>query len=129
GPEPWPAHLNRHELLEAARRALGREPDPTRVVADDSAEVVHAYLRSEFRFTPSLIHVKEFATRGGLAVYHLPYHYAEIARDPDALTIAESEEDRRGMRAHFSRGCIHGDFVIEWGNDYWAGPHGEIHSS
>jgi hypothetical protein len=75
------------------------------------------------------IHVKEFATDKGLSLYHLPRGYADVAANPDAPPFCNSEEERLALRSHVSRWLIRGDFVIEWGNDFWAGPDGIIHSS
>jgi uncharacterized protein (TIGR02996 family) len=84
------------------------------------------YLQGAFGFGPALIHVKEFYTDQGLAVHLWPGHLEDLLRDPDD---PPSWADREELAPSIHSWLEGGDFVIDWGNDYYAGPDGTIHSS
>jgi hypothetical protein len=118
-------------LIEVQRRPqldfLPREYERLfwQVVEED----LYGFLRKEFGFALDLIRVKEFAIPEGVSVYYWPSTYDEYVANPDNLPDGVSEEDRAGPTFRIHQWMARGDFVIEWGNDYWAGPDGIIHSS
>jgi uncharacterized protein (TIGR02996 family) len=107
-------------------RLLARKPD--RTYETYNREELLEYLRREFGFEPALIHVREFTTDEGLAVHLWPY-FAECLANPDEIGPPSTEEEWRELGEQAWRWLAKGNFVIDWGNDYWAGPDGEIHSS
>jgi uncharacterized protein (TIGR02996 family) len=107
-------------LLEHAEPDFGTPANEDREVLDR--------LHGRLGFQAGLIHVKEFETETGLAVHHLPDHLTELAGSPDEPPHWVGEEER-GFARDLSGWLQSKDFVIDWGNDYWAGPDGQIHSS
>src|SRR5262249_9635764 len=74
-----------------------------------------------------LTQVKEFEV-DDLTVHLWPDSYVEGLEAPETPPdFLDPEADLFGMWWH--RWLDRGDFVIEWGNDLWDGPDGNIHSS
>jgi uncharacterized protein (TIGR02996 family) len=84
------------------------------------------YLRREFGFEPGLIHIKEFSTESGLAVYL--FHDTEILEDPDAWAEGPDSDLDIGPPG-LTDWMEAGNFVILFGDDNWAGPDGLIHTT
>jgi hypothetical protein len=96
-----------------------------REVDDDDFQ---AYLWCQFGFTPGLIRIKEFRVPGEMfAVYHLPQHYREFLEDPNGPAFdAEQREAFPDMICQWNEW---GQFVLEWGNDFWLDSTGEVVAS
>jgi uncharacterized protein (TIGR02996 family) len=88
------------------------------------------YCKQEVGFELGLIRVKEFRHPEDFIVYWLPRFYDDIAADPDSRPRDNfGEEARRAMPRLIYDWIQRRNFVIEWGNDYWADDQGTIHSS
>jgi hypothetical protein len=86
------------------------------------------YLRREFGFSPGLIRIKEFRLPAELfAVYHLPEHYRMFLECPNSPAF--DEEDRRALPGLIRQWNEWGQFVLEWGNDFWLDSTGEVVAS
>jgi hypothetical protein len=118
------------ELIEVVRRDLPSppaEPGPGRIreVDEDRFE---EYLGREFGFTPGLIRVKEFRLPAEMfGVYPLPDYFREFLTDPSSP--AYDEEDRQALPEVIERWVKDGQFVLEWGNDFWLNSQGEVVAS
>jgi hypothetical protein len=118
------------DLLEVIRREL---PSPPVVVEADTIREVdeddfRRYLHQELGFSPGLIHIKEFCVQPeGLAVYHLPQSYQEFLRDPTASIF--DDNDREAYPSLIERWLDQGQFVLEWGNDFWLDSTGKVVAS
>jgi uncharacterized protein (TIGR02996 family) len=99
--------------------ALQRPPEEYYDVND---EELYEFLLREFGFRPGRIHIKEFVTGEGLSVHLLPWHYQEDVEDPDSTDEEGSAVDIQGW-------IDRGDFVLDWGNDYFMDADGEVTSS
>jgi hypothetical protein len=76
------------------------------------------YLRCEFGFAPGLIRIKAFRIPQEMfAVYHLPEHYQAFLQDPNGSAFGE--EERQAFPGWIQQWHEQGQFVLEWGNDYW----------
>jgi hypothetical protein len=86
------------------------------------------YLRCEFGFCPAQIRIKEFhIPQEMFAVYHLPDHYQEFLKNPNGPTF--EEEERQAYPGWIQQLNESGNFVLEWGNDYWLDSTGEVVAS
>jgi hypothetical protein len=86
------------------------------------------YLHREFGFSSSLISIKEFRVPEEVfAVYHLPELYREFLDNPDSSTFGD--EERVALRSLIREWNESGQFVLEWGNDYWLDSRGEVVAS
>jgi hypothetical protein len=118
------------ELVEVIRQELPSPPvlpdsDGFREVDEDD---FHAYLKREFGFSPGLVHVKEFyIAPEGFAVYQLPWHFQEFLRDPGSLLFAD--EERGVFPRLIEEWQERGEFVLEWGNDFWLDGTGVVIAS
>jgi hypothetical protein len=82
----------------------------------------------ELGFSPSLIRIKEFRMPAELfAVYHLPSHFSSFLIDPNDRIF--DEEDRGAYPEMIRQWHESGQFVLEWGNDYWLDRNGDVVSS
>jgi uncharacterized protein (TIGR02996 family) len=117
-------------LIEAERRNLVGTLVPEGFRghwAHEHQPELRDYLRREFGFRPGLIHVKEFMTEWGLAVYL--WHDTEVLENPDAWA-EDPEPDEVGAEPPDLIDWMEGgNFVILFGNDNWAGPDGQIHTT
>jgi uncharacterized protein (TIGR02996 family) len=86
------------------------------------------YLNREFGFELSLIHVKEFAIFEGPCVCYIDSEADLIASpdDPPSWYRTEGWEPYSSILGFWAEG---GNFLVGWGNNYWAGPDGKIHTS
>jgi uncharacterized protein (TIGR02996 family) len=110
-------------FLEAQTRPLTRDLDDAELTAE---------IRREFGFRPGLIHARAFRTPQDLAVYLWPGHCLDVlerADDPPGWLAGPEEDPREAAGSLLYRWLELGNFVIDWGNDFWAGPDGLIHSS
>lgn len=86
------------------------------------------YLRREFGFSPGLIRIKEFRIPQEMfAVYHLPQHYREFLVNPKSPAFGE--EERTVFPGLIRQWNEWGQFVLEWGNDFWLDSTGEVVAS
>jgi uncharacterized protein (TIGR02996 family) len=118
-------------LLEVLRRNIAHLQVRRRrgTYIDVDRDGLLEFLSREFGFELALAHAREFVTEGGLVVQLWPGHYAEELANPDEIHPYSSEGDWRTLGGQLYTWLERGNFVIEWGNDYWAGPDGQIHSS
>jgi uncharacterized protein (TIGR02996 family) len=114
------------ERVGVERRELSgvlvREPEVS-YMDYDQGELLE-YLGREFGFRLALIHVKEC---------EIPEADCRIYLLPSSLGLGRvggvdplPDEEKATLLYHWLE---RGDFVIDWGNDFWAGPDGVIHSS
>jgi hypothetical protein len=86
------------------------------------------YLSREFGFSPGLIRIKEFRIPHELfAVYHLPEQYRKFLENPDSPAFGE--EERQAFPGLIRQWNERGQFVLEWGNDFWLDSTGEVVAS
>src|SRR5262249_15548384 len=79
-------------------------------------------------FVPGLIRVKEFRIPGEqFAVYHLPRHYQDFLRNPGGPEFGD--EERQEFPGLIEQWQERGNFVLEWGNDFWLDSTGEVGAS
>jgi hypothetical protein len=112
-----------------------RQELPSPPVLPDSGEVrevdeddFHEYLRREFGFSPGLIRIKEFhIPQEMFAVYHLPQQYREFLDNPKSTAFGA--EERQAFPGLIRRWLEQGQFVLEWGNDFWLDSTGEVVAS
>jgi hypothetical protein len=107
---------------------LARQPDLPEGNETDSEELL-PYLLRELGFELGLIHVKEVAAPEELSIHLIPAFYLGVLENPDSPVAHPDEEFRQVVGSYIHRWLRHGDFVLDWTNDFWAGPDGEIHSS
>lgn len=118
------------DLTEVVRREL--PSPPVLPGSDDIREVdegdFHDYLHQEFGFAPETARVKEFRIEPeGLAVYQLPEHYQAFLRDPRDPIF--DDEQRTVFPRLIKEWVEEGQFVLEWGNDYWLDSTSEVVAS
>jgi len=104
---------------------LPRPPGP-RADEFDERDLL-ALLRREHGFEPGPVFVREFASEeSGLSV-RLWGNYEDVIEDPDSRSDGDDHEETCAwLSGHWMVG---GNFaVVEYGNDYVAGPDGVIHS-
>lgn len=83
-------------------------------------------LNREQGFQAGLIRVKEFDTDLGLSVHLFTFGQTGDLADPDSWGEDRARwEEAAGIHRWLRRG----DFVIDWGDDMWAGPDGKVHST
>jgi hypothetical protein len=117
-------------LMQVIHRELPSPP-----VLPDSGEIrevdeddFQEYLHCEFGFSPGLIRVKEFRIPHEMfAVYHLPEHYREFLENPNSPVFGE--EERQAFPGLIRQWNGWGQFVLEWGNDFWLDSTGEVVAS
>jgi hypothetical protein len=108
---------------------------PSPPVLPDSGEIrevdedeFREYLRREFGFSPGLIRIKEFHIPEGMfAVYHLPPHYREFLENPNGPSF--DEEERQAFPGLIRQWNECGQFVLEWGDDFWLDSTGAVVAS
>lgn len=128
--EPWFLFFDEAGNLEATERRsfadlLTCEPDWswTNYNQQELLECVEA----RCGFTLDLIHVREFSDEE-VAVHLWPSHYRDIIRT-HAGDPFQVWETRWGQHKFLHDWIRSENFVIDRGNDYYAGPDGVIHSS
>jgi hypothetical protein len=86
------------------------------------------YLWRESGLSPGLIRIKEFRIAQEMfAVYHLPQHYRDFLEDP--TSPAFDDEEREAFPGLIRQWNEWGQFVLEWGNDFWLDSTGEVVAS
>jgi hypothetical protein len=102
-------------------------PDSKPVHARNEEEF-YKCLHREFGFSPGLIRIKEFHIPEEMfAVYHLPQHLQKFLENPnDPIFDDEDHEALPGMIREWNEW---GQFVLEWGNDFWLDSTGEVVAS
>jgi hypothetical protein len=120
----------RGNLIQVIHQALPSPP-----VLPDSDEIrevdetdFQEYLQRKFGFSPGLIRIKEFRLPNEMfAVYHLPEHYREFLENPSSPFFGE--EERQAFPDLIRQWNQLGQFVLEWGNDFWLDSTGEVIAS
>lgn len=117
-------------LVEVVRRDLPSPPvfpdsgSFQEVDEDDFAD----YLQHQFGFSPGLIRIQEFCIRPEMfTVYHLPDMYREFLQNPNSPAI--DEDQRAAFPRLIQEWLEQGQFVLEWGNDYWLDSTGRVVAS
>jgi hypothetical protein len=91
-------------------------------------EQFQEYLAGKLGFEPALIRIKEFRMpQDRFAVYHLPQHYHEFLNNPHNLIF--DDEVREVLPGLIRQWHEWGQFVLEWGNDYWLDSTGQVVAS
>jgi hypothetical protein len=84
-------------------------------------------LRREYGFELGPVFVREFASEEADLSVYLWGNYEDVVEDPDGRSDGdEHEEACASLAGYWMRD---GNFVVLYGNDYWAGPDGTIHTS
>ena len=74
---------------------------------------------------PATIKVRKFfARKPYVGIEDYPAHFGEILSDPEA-----AEEEKDDVRDPMGLWDQDGQFVLQWGNDYWLDDAGEVVSS
>ena len=60
----------------------------------------------------------------GIGIEDYPDHFGEILDDPDS-----SDDEKADVRDSMETWDADGQFVLNWGNDYWLESTGEVVSS
>jgi hypothetical protein len=108
-------------------------PSPQQLLdAGDSAAVYKhnhtGYLQRALRITPGMIRVRAFCLpEAELAVYELPESLQDFQENPGDASVAAEERERLQAFLHVWKD--RGQFVLEWGNDYWLDKSGEVVAS
>jgi hypothetical protein len=110
------------------------EERPSRVSNWDEVtheDVVDRVL-ADYDLTPAVVRVREFFGgdhRNDFGVHLWPHSIAEqyLLRSDRNPRLPESDWRKRG--GEICRWLHKRDFVIDWGNDYWADWRGTIHTS
>ncbi len=93
-----------------------------------SADAFQRYLQHQLGFSPGLIRIKEFRIPQEMfAVYHLPEPYQEFLENPNSSVF--DDEERKMFPGLIHQWNEWGQFVLEWGNDFWLDCTGEVVAS
>ena len=117
-------------LMQVIHQELPSPPvfpdsDGFREVDEDDFQ---GYLLREFGFCPGLIRIKEFRIpEETFAIYHLPEHYREFLENPNGPAFGD--EEREAFPDLIRQWNEWGQFVLEWGNDFWLDSTGEVVAS
>jgi hypothetical protein len=88
----------------------------------------HQYFRDSLGLSPGLIRIKAFHMPAELfGVYHLPPRYRDFLKNPADPQF--DEEERQVFPGYIEQWIEQGNFVLEWGNDYWLDATGEVVAS
>ena len=120
----------RGNLMQVIRQELPSPPvlPDSREIREVDEDDFQEYLRREFGFSPGLIRIKEFRIPEEMfAVYHLPQHYREFLENPNSPAF--DDEQRKAFPGLIRQWNEWGQFVLEWGNDYWLDNTGEVVAS
>jgi hypothetical protein len=81
--------------------------------------------KQEMGFRPATIRVRKFwSAEHYIGIEDYPSHFHEILSDPSA-----DEEEKADVRESMERWDKDGQFVLQWGNDYWLDRAGRVVSS
>lgn len=81
--------------------------------------------KKEMRFRPAKINVMKFFSEEHLiGIEDYPSHFHEILTDP-----ATDDDEKADVRDSMRLWDQDGQFVLQWGNDYWLDASGEVVSS
>ena len=81
--------------------------------------------KNEMRFREATIKVKKFFSREPyIFIEDYPSHFLEILSDPNA-----DEEEKADIRDSMKLWDKDGQFVLQWGNDFWLDETGEVVST
>jgi uncharacterized protein (TIGR02996 family) len=94
----------------------------------NQAEVLE-YLHREFGFELDLIHVQEFFTERGLAVFQWGGVAVDHLESPDHVPSYLSDEEWRDGGVTVREWLRSGNFVVQFGNDNWADRRGVVHTT
>jgi uncharacterized protein (TIGR02996 family) len=115
-------------LVKAVERRAGPIPGATWHVSAQIEELARRWATEALGLAPAVIRVREFQGDNQLGIHLFPrwfedYLYAPALPDPIPSDVWR---EKGGL---LSRWLRRQDFVIDWGNDYWADWQGTIHSS
>jgi hypothetical protein len=86
---------------------------------------VPGYLKSELGFTSGEVCIKEIRIpEDAFAVYCLPDLYQRFLSNPNDPWF--TDDDRQDLPGVIKQWLKSGQFVLEWGNDYWLNRDGEV---
>lgn len=117
-------------FLEVLQHDLPTDILTSRAVAgfDVIADKFQEFLQREFGFVPGLIRVREFRRPADLfGVYRFPQFYQDFLSNPEDPIFGE--EERQELPSIIEQWKAEGNFVVEWGNDFWLNNKGEAFAS
>jgi hypothetical protein len=102
---------------------LGVTP-PYKIYDERLPALIRAW-QDEMRFQPSTIKVKRFfSDELCIGIQDYPDHFEEILNDRE-----EDEDEKKEIHDSMRIWDEEGQFVLQWGNDYWLNDLGEVVSS
>lgn len=113
------------------RRIERRDPPIAKADRREGQEIEDAawrYVTEELRLTPAVLRVREFRGGDGFGVHLWPSSFDDYF-DHTARPAHMPDHDWSNRGGVVSRWLRKQDFVIDWGNDYWADWRGTIHTS
>jgi hypothetical protein len=94
-------------------------------IYDDRIEAHIESWQEEMCFQPTTVRVQRFfAQEPYIGIEDYPSHFAEILADPE-----KCNEEKNDIRESMRLWDEDGQFVLQWGNDYWLNDSGEIVAS
>lgn len=117
-------------LIDVIHKVLPSPPVIRSVnqIRDVDEDDFQTYLQREYGFSSGEIHIKEFSVpKEMFAVYHLPSSYRVFLEDPNSPIL--DDEMRQAFPELIRQWNELGQFVLEWGNDYWLNSTGQVIAS
>jgi hypothetical protein len=114
-------------LLSVEQRPVGffQGVAPPYNIFDERIPALIEGWQAEMGFQPATIKVKKFFSHQPyIGIEDYPSHYDEVLCDPQ-----ECKEEKSDIRDSMRLWDEDGQFVLQWGNDYWLDASGEVVSS
>jgi hypothetical protein len=114
-------------LLSSEQRPVPffRDVTPPYDIYDRRIQPVIAAWKEEMGFRPATIRVRKFwSAEHYIGIEDYPSHFHEILSDPEA-----DEDEKADVRESMELWDKDGQFVLQWGNDYWLDGAGRVVSS
>jgi hypothetical protein len=97
---------------------------PYRIYDERIPPLIEAW-KKDMGFCPAAIKVKKFfSEEHSIGIEDYPSHFHEILADPDA-----DEAEKADVRDSMELWDRDGQFVLQWGEDFWLDESGEVVSS
>jgi len=102
-----------------------RNVTPPYNIYDDRIQPMIEEWQAEMGFRPATIRVRKFwSVEHYIGIEDYPSDFHEVLSDPDA-----DDEEKAEMRESIRLWDKAGQFVVQWGNDYWLDGTGRVVSS
>ena len=114
-------------LLGSEQRSVPffRDVTPPYDMFDERIQPMIATWKAEMGFRPATIRVRKFfSDEHFIGIEDYPSHFHEVVSDPGA-----DEEEKADIRGSIELWDKDGQFVLQWGNDYWLDGSGRVVSS